>query len=206
MHARYATRHGECALLDGALREPREIRNGHQQLVKHDKPVGAHRLKRPFSSVVAKHSSQCLGARNTRFHDQRRTPPLKPKQPEKICEATGPIKKSSFRVNFRQFLNNQKLTVVKPGTQSRDFTHVNDIVTGLIKASEINSNHEWHLRSGINYSIIEVAEFFTKNWVFINERKGERFTSEEFKSDTNKILDWMPKHTLKKWINNIINE
>ena len=106
----------------------------------------------------------------------------------------------------RQFLNNQKLTVVKPGTQSRDFTHVNDIVTGLIKASEINSNHEWHLRSGINYSIIEVAEFFTKNWVFINERKGERFTSEEFKSDTNKILDWMPKHTLKKWINNIINE
>jgi UDP-glucose 4-epimerase len=106
----------------------------------------------------------------------------------------------------RQFLNNQKLTVVRPGTQSRDFTHVNDIVTGLIKASEANLNHEWHLRSGINYSIIEVAEFFTKNWIFINERKGERFTSEEFKSDTNKILGWMPKHTLKNWINNIINE
>ena len=106
----------------------------------------------------------------------------------------------------RQFLNNQKLTVVRPGTQSRDFTHVNDIVTGLIKASEANLNHEWHLRSGINYSIIEVAEFFTKNWIFINERKGERFTSEEFKSDTNKILGWMPKYTLKNWINNIINE
>ena len=99
----------------------------------------------------------------------------------------------------RQFKNKEKLTVVKPGTQSRDFTHVSDIVSGLIAIESINLNNEWHLRSGKNVTIIELAEMFS-DWTFIDERRGERFTSEEFYSDTEELLGWKPKMSLNEWI------
>lgn len=100
----------------------------------------------------------------------------------------------------RQYNDGKKCSVVYPGTQTRDFTHINDIVSGLIKTSSQNLNKEWHLRSGINVSIIEVAEMFGE-WEFVPERRGERFTSEEFPSDTEEKLNWKPQYNLKDWIN-----
>jgi UDP-glucose 4-epimerase len=104
----------------------------------------------------------------------------------------------------RLFKENKKLTVVKPGSQSRDFTHVNDIVRGVLLTLNQNKNHEWHLRSGINVSIIDLAEKFGE-WEFVEERKGERFTSELFSSDTNKQLNWEPLESLDEWIFKIKN-
>lgn len=100
----------------------------------------------------------------------------------------------------RQYNDGKKCSVVYPGTQTRDFTHINDIVSGLIKTSSQNLNKEWHLRSGINVSIIEVAEMFGE-WEFVPERRGERLTSEEFPSDTEEKLNWKPQYNLKDWIN-----
>ena len=100
----------------------------------------------------------------------------------------------------RQYGEGEKCTVVRPGTQTRDFTHVYDIVSGLIKAADRRDNTEWHLRSGINVSIIDVAEMFGE-WELIPERRGERFTSEEFPSDTELKLNWKPKCHLQDWIN-----
>ena len=102
----------------------------------------------------------------------------------------------------RQYKNNEKLTVVKPGTQTRDFTHVNDITRGVIKTLDLDLNHEWHLRSGKNISIIDVANRFGE-WYLVDERRGERFTSEEFPSDTNEKLNWSPKHKLFDWIDEV---
>jgi len=99
----------------------------------------------------------------------------------------------------RQYKNNEKLTVVTPGTQSRDFTHVSDVVSGLIVINGINLNNEWHLRSGKNVTMIELAEMFGE-WTFIGERRGERFTSEEFTSDTEKLLNWKPVVNLVDWV------
>jgi UDP-glucose 4-epimerase len=99
----------------------------------------------------------------------------------------------------KQYREGKKCTVVTPGTQTRDFTHINDIVNGLIKASHRMDNSEWHLRSGINVSIIDVAEMFGE-WELIPERRGERFTSEEFPSDTEMKLNWKPEYNLKDWI------
>ena len=106
----------------------------------------------------------------------------------------------------KQFLNNEPLTVVSPGTQSRDFTHVDDIISGILCVVSQNKKMEWHLRSGISVSIIDLAEMFDKNWKLIPERKGERFTSEDFYSDTNQILNWYPKWTVKLWIDKIKNK
>jgi nucleoside-diphosphate-sugar epimerase len=77
---------------------------------------------------------------------------------------------------------------------------VSDIVSGLIAIDNMNLNNEWHLRSGKNITIIELAEMFG-DWTLIDERRGERFTSEEFYSDTEELLGWKPKMSLNEWVN-----
>lgn len=103
----------------------------------------------------------------------------------------------------RQYLYNEPLTVVEPGSQSRDFTHVNDIVSGLIKLINVSKNYEWFLRSGINIEIIKLAKLFSNNIKYIPERKGERFTSEYFETDTEVTLDWKPEEKLTSWVKNL---
>lgn len=102
----------------------------------------------------------------------------------------------------RQFLNNEKCTVVEPGTQVRDFTHVNDIVNGLMKAKNVSKNEEWLLRAGRNMSIIELAELFGK-WEFIPERRGERLAAptDIVRGDTLNDLNWKPNENIEDWIN-----
>jgi UDP-glucose 4-epimerase len=103
----------------------------------------------------------------------------------------------------RQYKNGEQLTVVEPGTQKRDFTHVDDIVSGLIKVFNISMCYEWYLRSGKNIAIIDVAKMFSNDYVLIPARKGERFESQTFKSDTNDLLNWFPVYDLNTWINSI---
>ena len=99
-----------------------------------------------------------------------------------------------------QYKKNKPLTIVKPGTQSRDFTHIDDICSGLIKATNRNINAEYHLRFGTNYKIIDVAKKFSDKIIYVNERRGERFNSEYFSSDTNEKLDWHAKINLFDYI------
>lgn len=101
----------------------------------------------------------------------------------------------------RQWKAGERMTVVSPGTQTRDFTFVGDIVRGVAMTVSKNLNKEWHLRSGKNVSIIDVANMYEKGkWELIPERRGERFTSEEFPSDTNEVLGWEPEMSLQLWI------
>jgi UDP-glucose 4-epimerase len=103
----------------------------------------------------------------------------------------------------KQYLDGEKLTVVSPGTQSRDFTHVKDIVSGLLSIMKINKNGEWHLRSGKIFTILEVVKMFDVNYNIIPERRGERFTAEQIDSNTQEVLDWEPNKSLQEWINQI---
>ena len=105
----------------------------------------------------------------------------------------------------RQLKAGQKLTVVSPGTQSRDFTHVDDVTRALVLTTQQNANHEWHLRSGVNVTMIELADMFDVEYAFIPERRGERFTSEDFPSDTNERLGWYPQESLQDWIIQVTN-
>jgi UDP-glucose 4-epimerase len=100
----------------------------------------------------------------------------------------------------RQFKNNEPLTVVSPGDQSRDFTHIDDVVLGVIKSTYKDMNREWILRSGISYKIIDVAKMLSENIKMLPERKGERFKSEEFEDDTREVLGWTPTINLEEWI------
>ena len=106
----------------------------------------------------------------------------------------------------KQYLLGKPLTVVKPGTQKRDFTHVEDIANGTYLAATKSLNSEFHLGSGKNYSIIEVAKMFKSKYELVSERPGERFYSLS-KSNKAKIqLKYRIKNDLKSYITNFINK
>jgi UDP-glucose 4-epimerase len=104
-----------------------------------------------------------------------------------------------------QYKNKKSLSVVEPGTQTRHFTHVKDIVDGLIKTNSINKNYEWYLQNKKEYTILEVAKMFTDDISMIPSRRGERDKSITIENDTEKLLNWKPKYKLIDWIKNIKN-
>ncbi|MBX3114302.1 MAG: NAD-dependent epimerase/dehydratase family protein [Fimbriimonadaceae bacterium] len=92
------------------------------------------------------------------------------------------------------------LTVVTPGTQKRDFTHVDDIVRGLVLAAEKGDGDNYLLGSGENWTILEVVEMFDHPYEFIPERTGERFTSLAYESRAQAELGWSPQIRLPEYI------
>ena len=122
---------------------------------------------------------------------------------------TGQIEEGDYATVIgifeRLYRNGEKITVVSPGTQERDFTHIDDIVDGTIKASQKNLNHEWYLRKGEPKTLIEIAELFGE-WVMVEERKGERQTADVIESDTEHLLNWKPKNKVEDYIKNVKKE
>ena len=105
----------------------------------------------------------------------------------------------------KQLKEGKPITVVSPGTQSRDFTYIDDVISGVIKTVDKNMNREWMLSSGKNHKIIDIAKMFSNNIEIIPERKGERYKSEQFDDDTKEVLDWNPKMEIEDWIKSIKN-
>lgn len=103
--------------------------------------------------------------------------------------------------------NNQKLTVVRPGTQKRNFTHIYDITEGLIKIINLenNINQEWNLGNNQKISIIELAKMFDRDYIFIDEKNGDRKGNENINNNTKEILNWNCKYQLNNYIKNNIN-
>ena len=105
----------------------------------------------------------------------------------------------------RQLRNKEPLTITGDGEQRRDFTHVDDIVDGLVKAvgKEFRADI-FELGSGKNYSINEVANLFEHERTYIPARKGEYpFTLCDY-SKAEKELGWKPKGNLETYIKGVI--
>ena len=101
----------------------------------------------------------------------------------------------------RQYKNNEPLTVVFDGKQSRQFTHIKDIVNALGMILKQNRNKQWYLSSDKDYRIIDVARMFTDNIQMIPSRKGERYEAVSIENDTKQILGWKIEHNLEDYIN-----
>jgi UDP-glucose 4-epimerase len=100
-------------------------------------------------------------------------------------------------------LKGNKLTVVAPGTQKRHFTHVDDIIEGLIMIADRGHGDEFGIGNSTRlggYSVLEVAEMFDCEIEMIPERKGNRM-SERIVADRTHALGWYPKKSLKEYIN-----
>lgn len=101
----------------------------------------------------------------------------------------------------RQWLSREKLTIVRPGDQRRDLTHVDDVVDGIIRAAQDqNGINEFQLCTGTSYSVEEIAAAFFTDVTYVDERPGERFNSFGSNDVARKILGWEPKHDVLKYI------
>jgi len=105
---------------------------------------------------------------------------------------------------IRQYKNNKPLTIVGDGKQRRDFTHVNDIVDGLIKIMHHGkTDNLYHLGRGINYSINELASMFKDAKIeYVPLRKGEGLVTLADYEETFSKLSWRATHDLKDYIYN----
>lgn len=105
----------------------------------------------------------------------------------------------------KQYLDGQPLTVVSPGTQTRDFTHVKDIVEGIIICSENGEGDDYQLGNGREQTILEVAKMFNREIKLIPTKKGER---KKGKATSNKArkLGWKPKIKIENYISEFIKE
>ena len=104
-----------------------------------------------------------------------------------------------------QYLNKKPLTVVKPGTQKRDFTHIDDIVKGCFLAWKKGKQSEYMLGTKKQYSIIDVAKMFKTKIKFIPKRRGERFKSSITNNNAHKLLKYKATVDIKDYISNIVS-
>ena len=99
----------------------------------------------------------------------------------------------------------KQLTVVKPGTQSRSFTHINDTIDTCYYAWKKNKCRHYSISNRESYTILEVAKMFNTKVRLLAPRRGERFASALTNMNlSNKVHKLFGKISLKDYIRNII--
>jgi UDP-glucose 4-epimerase len=106
---------------------------------------------------------------------------------------------ASFTEKMRK---NEQLTVVSPGVQNRNFTHVNDIVEGLILVGERGHGDEYGIGNTKSYSVLEIAKMFGGKVQMLPERKGNRMAGELMCSKT-EALGWVAKENIEEYIDTL---
>jgi len=108
-----------------------------------------------------------------------------------------------------QVEKNHPITIVGDGEQRRDFTHIDDIVDGLIKIGFGTEKHEdaWELGTGFNYSLNEVAQLFVEKFsavkVYMTDERGNYRETIRVNNDAIEKLGWTPTDKLKEYINSL---
>ena len=104
-----------------------------------------------------------------------------------------------------QYKKKKPLSVVKPGSQSRRFTHINDTVNACFYAWKMNRCRHYSISNKKTYSILEVAKMFQTKIKFLPARKGERFASALTNMNlSNKVYKLFGKIQLKNYVKTII--
>ena len=105
-----------------------------------------------------------------------------------------------------QYKNKKPLTIVKPGSQIRDFTHIDDIIKGCYLAMIKGKNNEYMLSSDKKYSILKIAKMFKVKHKFIPSRPGDRADSTILNNNAKTILGFKAKNNIKTYIKEFINK
>ncbi len=99
------------------------------------------------------------------------------------------------------YLTGKALPVVKPGYQSRRFTHIKDTIEICYKAWKLNRCKYYSISNKESYSILQVAKLFKSKIKFLPHRKGERYASALTNmSLSNKVIKNFGKIKLKFYI------
>ena len=114
--------------------------------------------------------------------------------------STGPY--ATIIARYKEAMrNNKPLNVVRPGSQKRNFTHVNDLVNGIYLAQKYGSGDGYGIGAEEDISILELANLFGGKVNYIPERQGNRLASplynQKIKSlgwrQTIKLVDYIEK-------------
>ena len=104
-----------------------------------------------------------------------------------------------------QFKKNKPLPIVRPGTQTRRFTHIYDTVAVCYEAWRKNKCAHYSISHKKSYSIKNVAEMFKSRIIYLKKRQGERYASALTKiSLNNKVFRRFGKINLKDYISSFI--
>lgn len=91
----------------------------------------------------------------------------------------GTGKYGTLIAKFEQaYLNNEPLIVVKPGTQKRNFTYVEDLARGIILTAQKGSGDGYTLKNNKGYSVIEIANAFGGPIQYVDGYPGRSETGE----------------------------
>ena len=122
--------------------------------------------------------------------------------PYQICKGTMSTVIGIFE---EQYKKKKALPVVKPGTQTRRFTHIDDTVNICYLAWKKNLCRHYSIASKKSYSIIEVAKMFKSKIKYLPKRLGERYASALIKKNlSNKIIRHYGKIKLADYVKNVI--
>src|SRR6185437_9452621 len=106
---------------------------------------------------------------------------------------------------FRQmYLRGAPMTVVAPGTQMRNFTHVDDIVDGLVLVGESGEGDEYGLGNEKKFSILDVARLFGTEILMLPERAGNRMGS-ALDTSKSRALGWEAEQRLEDYLQEFLN-
>ena len=106
-----------------------------------------------------------------------------------------------------QYKKKLPLSVVKPGTQTRRFTHISDTIDVCIEAMKKNKCKHYSISHRKSYSIIDVAKMFKTNTRLLPPRLGERYASALTKiTFNNHIIRRYGKKSLKDYVRSFIKD
>lgn len=119
------------------------------------------------------------------------------------------IAHGDYATVIAKFLNMVKsgqehLPITAPGTQRRNFTHVNDIVDGLIMAGFKGTGDGWGIGCDKSYEIQELPKLMGVKPLMMEAKPGNRMAG-ELKTDKLKALGWECKHSLEDYIMEKLN-
>ena len=122
--------------------------------------------------------------------------------PNQICDGDMATVIGIFENNYKK---RKSLPVVKPGTQTRRFTHISDTVEVCYMAWKKNLCRHYSIANKKTYSINAVAKMFKTKIRYLPKRKGERYASAlTNKNLSNKVYKYFGKIELKNYIQNFL--
>ena len=106
-----------------------------------------------------------------------------------------------------QYINQKPLTIVKPGTQTRRFTHISDTIEICLKAWKLNRCRHYSISHKKSYSIKDVAKMFGSKIRYLPPRSGERYASALTNiAYNNKVRRYYGKINLKDYVSSFIKK
>ena len=123
--------------------------------------------------------------------------------PNQICSGSMATVIGIFE---NQYLKNRPLTVVKPGSQTRRFTHIIDTVEACYYAWKKNKCRHYSISNKKSYSVLQVAKMFNRRIKFLPSRLGERYASALTSMNlSTKVYKLFGSIQLKDYVKDLIN-